>query len=357
MNSKKYNLLIVDDEINIIRSIIRVLDNDDYNFVYTVDPLETVDILRNTSIDVIISDQRMPNMTGLELLTKAKTISPSSVRILMSAFSDIDIVIKAINDGQIYQYITKPWDNDKLINTINSAIEYKSDEDEKEKILAYSLEKIENWNTVINQMNSELERKKENSIKALLKVLKAKDMRLYGHCFCVSETASLLAEMMELSTEQIEAVRYAGLFHDVGKIAIRDKIMYKAGSLEDDEFAEMKHHPLVGAEILREVDFLGTIADIVEQHHERIDGKGYPKGLFQRDIILEAQIIAVADNFEALRENRIYRDGMSAKDAMHIITEGIGTRFNPDIVNVLERAIKSASVNCANSKCSFDEAL
>lgn len=352
MNSKKYNLLIVDDEVNIIRSIIRVLDNDDYNFLYTVDPLQSVDILSNTAIDVIISDQRMPNMTGLELLTTAKAVSPSSVRILMSAFSDIDIIIKAINDGQIYQYVTKPWDNDGLIKTISNAIQYKADEDEKEKILTYSLEKIENWNTVIKQMNNELEKKKENSIKALLRVLKAKDMSLYRHCFCVSETASLLAEMMDFTKEQQEAVRYAGLFHDVGKIAIKDKIIYKAGSLEADEFDEMKHHPSVGAEILREVDFMGTIADIVEQHHERIDGKGYPKGISKRDIRPEAQIIAVADNFEAMRENRVYREGMLAEDAMHIILEGSGTRFDKDIVGALERAIKSDSSNCINSKCS-----
>lgn len=355
MSKKKYNLLIVDDEIMVIRSILRVLNRDEYNIFYTADPLEAPDILSSNTIDLMISDQRMPNMSGLELLMTARTVSPSTVRILMSGYSDIDIVIAAINDGKIYKYITKPWNNDKLIETVESAIIYKAENDEKAEILAYSLEKTENWNKIITQLNIELDKKKESTMNALLKVLKAKDYALYKHSYCVSETAFLISGMMGFTKDQQEAIRYAGLLHDIGKIAIRDRIMYKPGSLNDEEYEEMKNHPTVGADILREVDFLGSIADVVEQHHERIDGKGYPKGIHQEMFKMEAQILAVADTYEALREDRVYRKGMNNLDALQIIKAECTARFSPEIISTFIKAFNSASVNCINSACTLDK--
>jgi len=345
MSEKKHSVMIVDDEIMVIRSIVRVLGNEDYNYHFTTDPTAAVKILGNTPIDVIISDQRMPHMTGLELLMQAKRVSPASIRILMSGYSDFDIVIAAINDGQIYQYITKPWNNEKFIHTVYNAIKNKEETDEKERIIAYRLEDTGKWTAMINQLNKELEIKKENSVNTLLKVLKAKDYKLYQHSAYVAETAVLLAGILKLQEDQIESIRYAGLFHDIGKISIRDKIMYKDGSLNDEEYEQMKNHPTVGSEILREVDFLGGIADIVVQHHERIDGKGYPKGMKQNEIMLESQIISVADSFEALIENRVYRDKMETEDALKILAEGKGSRYNADVVDALV-ALTSEKLYC-----------
>lgn len=353
MDEKKYNILIVDDEIMVIRSIIRVLENEQYNFYYTVDSTKMAEIVENTSIDVIISDQRMPEMTGIELLKQAKEICPSAVRILMSGYSDIDIVIAAINEGKIYQYITKPWDNDKMIETVKGAIKLKTEEEEKAAIIAYSLKDIENWKSMIDRMNSELEKRSDSTINALVKVIKAKDYNLYKHSYCVAETASYLAKEMSLETEQIESVRAAGLFHDIGKIAIRDKVMYKPGSLDDDEYMEMKNHPTVGAEILREVDFLGKIADIVEQHHERIDGNGYPNRLTQENTLLESQIVSLADTYEALREDRVYRGGMSPTKALEtIFAERL--KFNYTAIQKLAEAVHSERANFINTKYVFN---
>ena len=136
---KKCNLLIVDDEIMIIRSIMRVLDGSKFSYLYADNPLKAVDILTTEAVDIILTDQRMPDMTGLELLKKAKELSPDTLRILMSGYSDIDIVIAAINDGRIYQYITKPWNNDGLIEIMNDAIQFKAEEDAKKNCLSASL--------------------------------------------------------------------------------------------------------------------------------------------------------------------------------------------------------------------------
>jgi putative two-component system response regulator len=343
METKKHTLLIVDDEIMVIRSLLRVLENEAYVILHVVDPMKAVEILANTPVDVVISDQRMPEMTGLELMVRAKEIQPAAVRILMSGYSDIDIVIAAINEGRIYQYITKPWDNDRLVETVENALVFKTEEDEKSEILAVNLDKIESWNTILNQLNGELQKKNDRTVNALVKVLKAKDPNLYKHCACVSETAAALADILGLTSEQQDAVRYAGLLHDIGKIAIRDKIMYKAGALDDDEYNEMKHHPTVGADILREVEFFDSIADIVEQHHERLDGLGYPKGLRRNELLLESQIITVADTYEALIEDRVYRRRMNPAVALQILHEGKNGKFNADIVDALEAFINSIS--------------
>ncbi len=346
---KKQNLLIVDDEIMIIRSLIRALDDGSYHFLHTVDAENALEILESTLVDVVISDQRMPHMTGLELLMKARELQPLAVRILMSGYSDIDIIIAAINEGRIYQYITKPWDNDKLVETVAAAVAYKAEEDEKASIMAYRLENIENWKLVITRLNNELVKKKSSTANALLKVLKAKDVELYKHSRCVAETAVRLAGMLGLPDEQLEMLRFAGLLHDIGKIAIRDKIMYKPGALDDEEFAEMKNHPTVSAEILREADFPDLVTKIVEQHHERVDGKGYPRGLGQDALLPEAQIIAVADSFEALRENRVYKKGMSPSDALQILRADEGKKYSAAVIGKLDQAIAAGLSCCADS--------
>lgn len=345
MENKKHTILIVDDEIMVIRSLLRVLENDNYEIFHTIDPIEAVEKLVSIPVDVIISDQRMPEITGLDLMMKAKDIQPNAVRILMSGYSDIDIVITAINEGRIFQYITKPWDNDKLIEIVHNAILLKTEEDEKQEILSVNLEKNESWNAILTQMNSELEKKNINTINALTKILKAKDKDLFLHSECVAETAVTISILLGLSQEKQDSIRYAGLLHDIGKISIRDKIMYKAGSLDDDEYNDMKLHPSVGAEILREIDFLESIAMIVEQHHERVDGFGYPNMLSQDDILFESQIVSVADTYEALRENRVYRKGMSPDEAFKIVSDDMGKKFRSDVVEALGNMIKANTGN------------
>lgn len=339
MYNKKHNILIVDDEIMVIRSLLRILRKYDFELFYTTKPIEAVEMLNHTSFDLIISDQRMPEMTGLELMMTAYKHQPNAIRILMSGYSDIDVVISAINDGRIYQYITKPWDNEKVVDTVNRAIIYKSDEDEKAEILSENLEKANSWGIVLTKMNNELERKDDNTIKMMLKVISVKDKDLYNHSVCVAETAVKLANILELEKERQELIHCAGLLHDIGKISIRDKIMYKPGSLDADEYEAMKQHPTVGAQILYEVDFLDDVAVMVEQHHERIDGMGYPHKLKHNEILLESQIISVADSFEALIEDRVYRKGMSYEKAFEFISDDTGKRFRFDVVNALKKLI------------------
>jgi len=318
------SILIVDDEPQVLRSIRRAFAEEDYLLYDTTDPKVALELLRTHDFDVIISDNRMPELPGIDLLMEAKKISPLTVRILMSAYSDFDVVIAAINNGNIFHYIVKPWNNENMLEITRNAVQYKREQQEKEKIIHSLLEDKKKWSDLVKHLNQKIDAGKEKTVNALLRVIKVKDSEILTHCENVTQTALKIASAMGLSEKRKEYIRLAGLFHDIGKIAIRDNILYKKDKLDLNEFDAMKNHPKVGAEILKETEFMQHISDIVLQHHERVDGKGYPAGLAGEEILLEARIIAVADSFDALVADRVYRKGMPASEAVSVLVEEIG---------------------------------
>ncbi len=328
------SILIVDDEPRVIRSIQRVLEGNDYRICASNNPFKALEIMKTEQIDVIVSDNRMPELSGINLLMEAKKISPSTVRILMSAYSDFDVVITAVNDGNIFHYIVKPWNNGQLLDIINNAVQYKKEQEDKEQIIHSMLKDKEKWSDIVGQLNRKIDASNEKTVNALLKVIKVKDSDLMRHSQNVTNIALEIASAMNLSGSQREYIKLAGWFHDIGKIAIHDNILYKQGKLDLDEFAEMKHHPSVGAEILKETEFLKSISDIVLQHHERMDGEGYPGRLQGDEILLEARIIAIADTYDALVTDRVYRKGMAREAALSVLMEGSGSHYDRNIVEI-----------------------
>lgn len=166
----------------------------------------------------------------------------------------------------------------------------------------------------------------------MIKIVKVKDQELLEHCQRVGAWASRIGKCMGVASEQIDNLYLASLFHDIGKIAIRDKTLYKEGPLDAEEFQSIKLHPAYGAEILRELGFLDRVAEIILQHHEKIDGTGYPKGLKGDEILIEARILAVADAYDALVSDRVYRRGVSHETALQILKNDQGTHFDYDVV-------------------------
>jgi uncharacterized domain HDIG len=173
----------------------------------------------------------------------------------------------------------------------------------------------------------------ENAVKTLLRMLEIKDQSLYAHSLHVTEIGLLLAQIMELSKEQTDNLRLGGLLHDIGKIATSGNILNKKGKLNILEYSEIKNHPVVGAAILKELNFDKHISDIVLQHHERIDGKGYPAGVSGPDIYPEARIIAVADSYDALIADRIYRKGLPQAEAVELLRQESGLHYDADVVD------------------------
>ncbi len=327
-------VLVVDDEENIVKAIVRLLSIEGYRVIGTVEPDEAIAILREDTPAILISDQRMPQMSGLELLVKAKTISPSTVRLLISAYSDIDVVIAAINEGHIYQYISKPWQEEEFLAKTKAAFQYWQETLDKEQIVKQSLSEKENWKALLEQSHAKIKETVASSVTMLRKIIQAKDEELLQHSLRVSRYALQLANQLGLDQQRNQNLEYAGVFHDIGKIAIRDQILYKTGRLDENEFLRMKAHPVIGAEILRELLFLDEVAEIVLQHHEKYDGSGYPSNLKGESILLEARIIAVADAYDALVSKRIYREGLPQNQALMVLAQDSGNHFDPVLVEL-----------------------
>ncbi|MBB6216448.1 putative nucleotidyltransferase with HDIG domain [Anaerosolibacter carboniphilus] len=170
------------------------------------------------------------------------------------------------------------------------------------------------------------------TIKALSSAMEAKDQYTNGHSYRVADYAAGIAEQMGFKHDAIDRIKTAAVLHDIGKIGVSDNILNKPGKLEESEYAMIQKHPEIGAKILSEVEFLADVSKIIKYHHERFDGKGYPEGLKDAEIPMEASILAVADAYDAMTSDRPYRKAMDRHTAMNILIKESGIQFNPIVV-------------------------
>lgn len=329
----RYKILIVDDEMSIIAALTRILNCESYCILSTDSPEEAIKILQGNKIDVMVSDQRMPDITGLELLKYSKTISPGTVRILMTGYSDIGVAISLINEGDVFYYISKPWDNEDIRSIIKRAVEYRCEQDKKEKMLNAAVSYSNNWSNLIERMKTQLAVFNRQSMNALANVIKAKDISLFNHSERVAGYALKIADILDLNEQQKQNIEYASYFHDIGKVGIKDNILDKPDRLNEGEYNEIKRHPIIGAEIIKEIGSLKEVSEIISQHHEHVDGGGYPNGITGSEIRLEARIISVADAYDALTCDRVYRSKLSGEVACNILRMGKNKLYDPHIVD------------------------
>ncbi len=186
----------------------------------------------------------------------------------------------------------------------------------------------------------------EDAIQAttmLAKTIELKDGYTEEHCDRLAEMALAIGKRLGLTEERLEQLRYGALLHDVGKLGIADDILGKPGRLTPLEWAEMRKHPTIGKEIVEKIDSLGSVARIVEEHHERIDGKGYPKGLKGDEILLEARILAIVDAYDAMRSDRPYRQALRREEAIRELKENAGSQFDSLVVKVFLEILDEGS--------------
>jgi putative nucleotidyltransferase with HDIG domain len=185
------------------------------------------------------------------------------------------------------------------------------------------------WNT-----NNEYEEINVDVVKTLVKAIEAKDLYTAGHVWRVSQYTRLIAERLGWEKSQVDWIETGAVLHDLGKVGISDLILQKESRLSDEEFNEMKKHPAIGYHIVETSSFLSQFKNIIETHHERYDGKGYPKGLSGEQIPIEGRITGIADAFDAMTSHRPYRKAMDAQIAIQIIQENAGSQFDPMITPV-----------------------
>lgn len=302
-------VLFVDDEEYVLNAVERMFIGGEWRILRAASAEDALLIIAQEEISVLVSDNLMPGIKGVELLSRVKSISPDTVKILMTGHADIPTAIEAINRGEVFRFVEKPWDNTVLVNTVAEGIErYR---------LLRSLR--------IND---------EAVTRSLAQTIELKDPYTRGHCDRVAEYALLLAKEMRLSKEMQKGIVYGSWLHDCGKIGVPEAILNSPESLSDKEWLMIKQHPAWGAEVARQAELSPIVINIIQFHHERWDGEGYPAGVAGGDIPLEARIVTIADVYDALTSDRPYRKAFTIAESIKIMAGIAGAMLDPEITKL-----------------------
>jgi len=367
---QQHTVLFVDDEVNILKALQRLLRSEDMNVLSASRGQDALELLEKTPAQVVISDQRMPEMSGVDLLSQVRERWPDVVRMMLTGYTEIDVAVDAINRGEIYRLITKPWNDDELRATIRQAFDHADLKSEIKRLNQVTREQ----NFKLQDMNRNLEAKvrertkqlaaKHQELRAayvqtigtLAEAVDAKDTHTRGHSERVGVYASKIAREMGFGKEFIERVYIAGLLHDVGKIGVRDSVITKPDRLSPEEYEEIKAHCEIGAKILEPVDFLADVTSCVRHHHEWFDGsdRGYPAQLRGDLIPLPARIILVSDTIEAMTSDRPYRKALPLDAVYAELSKYAGAQFDPDCVEALIRLLDREGESFIRKDQKFD---
>lgn len=316
-DGKKHTILAVDDEQNNLSLVYRTLRND-YNVLMASSGQEALEFIEKygNDISLIVSDQKMPIMEGTELFKRISEDYPDIIKVLLTGYSNVDILVDAINECHLFQYILKPFEPEQLCMIVDSGI--------KKHELA----------TTKSQILMDLSELFYKTIKSIAHALDAKDQYTHGHSLRVTLYSLALAKELKLPDSLLEEIETTGLLHDIGKIAIPERILSKPGKLTDEEFEIIKKHPELGEHLINGIGKLKLISNWLKYHHERYDGKGYPEGLKGEEIPISSRIIAIADTYDAMTSTRSYRPALSHEEAMSEIKRCAGTQFDPKLAEI-----------------------
>lgn len=361
--TEKHSILFIDDEPYILKSLERLFEDEGYEIITSLNGKEALELLNTRPVTVIVSDFRMPDMDGVQVFESATIICPDAIRVMLTGYADIESIISAINHGQVFRFITKPWNGEEFKTMIQYCIKHHEmlkenkflaelslKQNEELKTLNISLQKsIDERTMEIHEKNKKLELLYKaldisffETIKLILKVIEMTNSKLSEHCKKVMNIAENIAKKMELPSSDLRNIQFAALLHDMGKINIPQSILFKRDTLlSSAEKKSLNQHPVTGNAYLSSIERLKKVAEIILNHHENFDGSGYPSGRSGDSIPLESRIIAVADAYENLTSGWVVGNKkLSSPDAVSEINNLAGKTYDPNVTEVLKNVVK-----------------
>ncbi len=355
IDNTQQTVLLVDDEENILRSLKRLLIEDDYNILTASSGQQGLELLDSNRVSLIISDQRMPEMTGSEFLARARENVPEAVRIMLTGYSDINATMEAINKGEVYKYITKPWNDEEMRLTVREAIE-RYFLTEENKRLARELKEwnvkleqrvkeqtidIEKRNKALLVFNYRLKRNFNSCLEAFASLIELRNTSFSNHSKNVAEVSIRIAKALSLGKKEVETIGAAAHLHDIGKIGISDSILQKESKgLTSEEKKEVEQHPVRGQAAVGQIEELQEAGELIRHHHEWYNGNGYPDHLSSDMIPLGARIIGVADAVDRLANPGQGGGRYDFKGAISIVKASRNTKYDPKIVDIAEKIVE-----------------
>lgn len=340
------SLLYVEDEEYTLEAVGELLKNKVNEINLAKNGREGLHFFKERYPDIVVTDIRMPVMSGLEMAREIRSLSPRTEIIVTSAHDDTRFLLDAI-DLNISQYVMKPIAKERLFSAVDRSarkIFLERMGEEKKEILEELVQdrttELKKTGEALDTSLKKLKKAMEAVIQAMTLVVESRDPYTAGHQRKVANLSRAIAEEMGLEPDRIDGIHMAGVVHDIGKISVPAEILSKPAGLSELELRLIQTHSEAGHCILKEIDFPWPIAEIILQHHERLDGSGYPRGLAGDGIMLEARIIAVADVVDAIASHRPYRPAMGLDRALQHIEQYRGIRFDPYVVDACLRVFR-----------------
>ena len=315
------SILTVDDDPIITSTIKDYFKQSGYTVDIENDPVAAIERVREGSYDIMLLDFLMSPICGDQVVEEIRKFNTDIYIVLLTGHKSMAPPVKTIRQLDIQGYYEKDDRFDQLELLVESCVK--------------SIRQMR----IIREYQEDLAKAYMQTIETLRYVVETRDKETKGHSERVSGLGAELARELGMPEEQVEMIRVAGLFHDIGKIGVPDIILLKNGPLSDQEFLEIKKHPAEGEKILQTYSPFAKLLPIVRGHHERFDGRGYPDGLAGEEICLGARVIAVADSFDAMVSNRTYRRGLSFERTMEELERGKNAQFDERVVVALYRLI------------------
>ena len=332
-NCENGSIVIVDDNPNNLQVLSSMLQQAGFKVRPALSGEIALRAIAASPPDLILLDIRMPEMDGYETCRrlKADPATQDIPVIFISALTETDDKLAAFGAGGV-DYVSKPFQTDEVLARVRAHLQLHRMQKHLESLVAERTVELRNTCDSLAESRAQYRSMLEQTIQAIALTIEKRDPYTAGHQARVSHLATAMGEELGLPPDKLEGLRLGGMIHDIGKIYLPAEILSRPGRLTEAEFALVKTHSEVGADIVRSIAFPWPVMEIILQHHERQDGSGYPKGLRGDQMIPEARILAVADVVEAMASHRPYRPALGIDKALDEIRQGAGSRYDADSV-------------------------
>lgn len=348
-------VLVVDDEAAAAKLLALILGPPEFQSSIANNGEEALAALKREPFDAVISDLRMPGLSGTKLLAEVRRLHPNVALLVTTGVSAVDVGVEAMRSGAD-DYLVKPLRESAVRASLQRALHKRELERQVHNYRQHLEQMVAERTGQVHAALLQVERGYEHTLQALGAAIDLRDNNTAGHSWRVRGYSMEIARAMGWPEEQMGSLSKGAYLHDIGKLGVPDGILLKNGPLDSEEWKVMKRHAQIGFDLVKGIPFLADAAEIVYSHHERFDGQGYPRGLQGEKILLGARIFAVADALDAITSDRPYRKASSFASAREAIRSSSGTQFDPQVVDTFLSISEETWVRIANNHRPIDAA-